>query len=202
MKKMRLTILPVLLLGFCFTALASQELDTLEQKPASRIVPYIQFMLEGVGVDDRTIIQKGFSAGITINEKLNLGIYSNWHSDDLNFRKIGLPELRMKYMHGGVHTSYNHSISRLLSLNVSTRVGQGSVRLLQNSGEFGIMKQRVVIMHPDVGLEIAASQRTKVQLNVGYRLMTDLKMQEIVKGDLTGFSYGVNIKFDLFKSSY
>ena len=32
--------------------------------------------------------------------------------------------------------------------------------------------------------------------------MTDQKMQEIVKGDLTGLSYGLSLKFELFKKKY
>lgn len=184
------------------SAVASTRFDSLNNSTINRIVPYISLGMENVLTSDRTIIQKEISAGITINEKINLGVFTGWNVNDLSFEMIGLPELRMKYMQGGVLTSFDQRISRLFSLNVGAKFGQGSARILGYGNDMGVLKQRVVIIHPDVGLEMSPFHFVKVKLNFGYRLMTDQKMQEIVKGDLTGFSYGLSLKIDLFKKNY
>lgn len=182
--------------------MAVDRFDSLGNSTANRISPYVSLGMENILANGRTIIQKEVIAGITINEKINLGVFTSWNVNHLSFEMIGLPELQMKYIQGGVLTSFDQRISRLFSLNVGARVGQGSARLLGRGADMGVLKQRVVIIHPDVGLEMSPFDFVKVKLNFGYRLMTDQKMQEIVKGDLTGLSYGLSLKFDLFKKKY
>tara|TARA_R110000868_G_scaffold380273_1_gene646267 strand:- start:1198 stop:1752 length:555 start_codon:yes stop_codon:yes gene_type:complete len=182
---------------------ANTELDSLEHNQTNTIVPFVSLSVEQINGDNRTIIEKGFSAGITINNRVNLGVFSAWNSDDLSFESIGLPrQFKMKYIHGGVLTSYNHRISKSSTLNFGTRVGQGSVRLFNTNGEMGIVKQSVYIMHPDIGFEINPFNQIKVKFNVGYRMMSDLKLQGLVQGELAGFSYGVTVKIDLFKKPF
>ncbi len=201
--KEKLSIISLAIIFSCHVAVvASSRFDSLDNSSSNRIVPFISLGIENILTNDRTIIQKGISAGITINEKINLGVFSNWNVNDLSFERIGLPELSMKYIQGGVLTSFDHRISRLFSINVGARVGQGSARLLNQNNDMHVFKQRVVIMHPDLGLEMSPFDFVKIKLNFGYRLMTDLKVQEILKGDLTGLSYGLNLKFDLFKKKY
>lgn len=202
MKKTATIISLLIIWGFSTSAVASMRFDSLENSTINRIVPYVSLGMENVLTGDRTIIQKEISAGVTINEKINLGVFTSWNVNHLSFEMIGLPELRMKYMQGGVLTSFDQRISRLFSLNVGAKFGQASARILGYGNDMGVLKQRVVIIHPDVGLEMSPFHFVKVKLNFGYRLMTDQKMQEVVKGDLTGFSYGLSLKIDLFKKNY
>ncbi|MEQ6121183.1 hypothetical protein [Reichenbachiella sp. MALMAid0571] len=203
MKKLRFIILSILSFCIYFSVFANSELDSLEQKPTNTIIPFVSLMVEQIHGENRTIVQKGFSAGITINNRVNLGVFSAWSTDDFSFEKTGLlRQFKMKYIHGGVLTSYNLRISKSSTLNLGTRVGQGSVRLLNTNSETGIVKQSVYIMHPDVGFEISPFSQVKLKFNVGYRLMSDLKLQELVKGDLAGFSYGMSVKIDLFKKNF
>lgn len=200
MKKFSFTILFTLSFCFCLSVFANPELDSLENNQTNMVVPFVSLMVEQINGNNRTIVQKGFSAGITINNRVNLGVFSAWNSDDLSFESIGLPrQFKMKYIHGGVLTSYNHRISKTATLNFGTRVGQGSVRLFNTDGEMSIVKQSVYIMHPDIGFEINPFSQIKIKFKVGYRMMSDLKLQGLVKGELAGFSYGMSVKIDLFK---
>ncbi|MFY0652675.1 MAG: hypothetical protein JXQ96_11605 [Cyclobacteriaceae bacterium] len=202
MRNLKLYILPILL---CFSSgpiLAELDLDSIRNSKKVRAVPFVGFGTEMVQMADRTILQKGFIAGITINEKVNLGVFSNWNCDALTFEKFGLPDLRMKYIQGGVLTSYDQRISKLLSLNIGTRVGQASARLQSAGDRFDIIKQRVVVMHPDIGLEVSPFDFAKIKFNIGYRLMTDLKITEVLQTESSGLSYGLNVKFDIFRKKF
>lgn len=202
MKKAATIISLLIIWGLSTSAVASTRFDSLKNFTVNRIVPYISLGMENILTGDRTIIQKDISAGVTINEKINIGVFTSWNVNDLSFEMIGLPKLRMKYMQGGVLTSFDQRISRLFSLNVGAKVGQGSARILDYGNDMGVLKQRVVIIHPDVGLEMSPFGFVKIKLNFGYRLMTDQKMQEIIKGGLTGLSYGLSLKIDLFRKKY
>ncbi len=190
-----------LMLCLSWQARAYGELDSLEQQEEQAVIPYFSYTIQAIETGERTIIERGFSAGITLYDKLNLGVFSNWNTTEMTLEKLGLPrELTMKYIHGGVLTSYQHRLSRKLSFTVGTRVGQGSVRVLNAGDQMDVSKRTVVIMHPDVSIEFSPARRASIGLNIGYRLMTDMKMQEIVKGDLTGLAYGLQMKFRLIKS--
>ena len=199
-------ILTLLFIGLSCPLMAYAEKDSLRKVSFNRLTPFVSFGVESLDTRNGTILQKTISAGVTINHKLNFALYSSWYNavyeEDFNFKKFGLPEVKMRYMQGGVLTSYDHRISRLFSLNLGAKVGQGSARIIDRNNELTITKQRVVIMHPDIGLEVAPFDFVRVKLNVGYQLMTDAKMQELLQGEATGLSYGVNLRFDLFRRKF
>lgn len=107
----------------------------------------------------------GYGQGVaTIHERENMFI-DNEHIEDAVFQ----------FGHGGIWLGYIIEPSRVLHMNINTKLGAGELALRKSLDEYEMMdsyhKDRVTVINPSIGLNVNILPWFRITANVGYRFI-------------------------------
>lgn len=177
---MKLLKIITVLLFFISLPEISHAQDDFEHLLKNRKIRFSIFggpLFELSSVHNNLGFSTGLGGGILLNQTLYFGGYGMRLAPvigtDVELNSINYDNLEIAFRHRGIWLGYIHNYNKLLHFGASTKIGWGNINLndpnLPNPYE-----DHVMVLTPQVEAEVNIMKWFKVNVGLGYRIVTGL----------------------------
>lgn len=138
-------------------------------------------------------------AGVTLGDRLSLGVYYADALNDIRNQSETLPGLYLDYYSFGGFMEYTLMPSRLLHLSFPLYFGYGEVEMDNDFGSAGLGEANFFQLEPAAMLELNLHRLVRLQLGAGYRLISDMNYRNMNPSDLSGLTGYAGLRLGLFR---
>ena len=155
-----------------------------------------------------------YGAGIIIKDRFLLGGFAGRMEDGAFNRRLVFPnQFTMKFIHGGGLAGYKITSIKNYEITIENRISFGHVRWLRSESGSDFVDSSMMIIQPGIGVDFNPMVMFKsvkrnpgplhdiirINLNVGYRIMSGLVIQGLEDGDFNSPVIGLSLKVGYFK---
>ncbi len=139
--------------------------------------PLVQFGM----AEDEMAVYSGGGGALLIDQRVFIGAYgmglaSRHIRRDIELGGTSYDRLRTSLGHGGFWLGYIYRPSALVHLGLSTRLGWGELALYDETFDIDnydyLSQDRIFVLHPQLEAEMNITRWFKVNLGVGYQLVS------------------------------
>ncbi len=194
----------ILFCAAAFNAAAQQaeETKTLFGSGKSQIGYFVNPSCQFSEIAGSTVVLPGVGAGIILNNYISLGI--NYRFIATENTPVGEADTRLyldqKYT--GIKGEYILFPEKTAHLNFQLEAGMGHTEFdlkdAYESGDVPTNDASFVYLEPGAALEINLWKYLKLDLEVGYRFVSDVTFNNLTEKDFRGFTYTAGFKIGIF----
>jgi hypothetical protein len=146
-------------------------------------------------VKDRSIYSVGGGGGVLINQKAFVGGYGMGNVIDDQLYRFNGKQVGLQLGHGGLWFGYNFLPKKMVHFGLSSRAGWGGIGVIDNKGN-GLLNDGIFVFTPQADFALNVLPFMKVNLSVGYRVVTGANNPFVSNADLSsptgliGFYFG------------
>lgn len=140
----------------------------------------------------------GGGGGIVINDFF-IGAFGMGNSLERSVIEVDQTAYDIELGYGGLWLGYSFKDEWLVHPYVSLRSGFGGIELYETlNDDVELMRESMVIMTPEVGLEMNVFQQLKLSTTVGYRWLSDFDSNLLLRENYSGMIGSVALRFGGF----
>lgn len=140
----------------------------------------------------------GGGGGIVINDFF-IGGFGIGNNLDNSIIEVSQTAYDIEIGYGGLWLGYSIKDEWLVHPFVSLRSGFGGIELYETTNnEVELMRESMVVLTPEIGLEMNVFQQLKLSTSVGYRWLSDFDSNLLRREDYSGVIGSVALRFGGF----
>lgn len=142
----------------------------------------------------------GGGGGLVIND-FYIGVFGVGESVDNSLMQVTNTQHDIDLNYGGLWLGYSFLDEFLLHPYVSLRSGFGSLEVYDaGSTETTLMRSSMVVIMPEAGIELNATDWLKISATVGYRWLSDFDGLQLPTNNYSGLTANLTFRVGLFPS--
>jgi hypothetical protein len=141
----------------------------------------------------------GGMGGIVFSNRLGIGAYGNGMLGSISFTGSdlkGSPEtaLRLQYGYGGLFAEYFFIDHPRIRLSLPVKLGYGAVGIYEDKEDERIEKSRLLVLEPEIHLDIRLSKHVALSLQSSYRIGDVKGLVNVTDQAISGIHFGIGLK--------
>jgi len=190
------------ILGFTASSLFAQQSETLLNSMNNRS----NISIGGFGgpimmsstLNSDFSFSVGGGGGLVIND-FYIGVFGVGESVDNSLIRVTEQQHDIDLSYGGLWVGYSFYDELLIHPFVSVRSGFGTLEVYEaESSETVLMRESMVVLTPEVGVEMNATDWLKISGTVGYRWLSEFDERKLQNDDYSGLTANINFRFGFF----
>ncbi|MGK7397273.1 MAG: hypothetical protein ACNS62_22040 [Candidatus Cyclobacteriaceae bacterium M3_2C_046] len=155
------------------------------------------FMMEFAPIDGDLNVATGGGGALLFEKKIFVGGYGLGLIGDVVKDFEVVQDARLRYNHGGFWLGYITRPAKLVHFGFDTKLGWGAVRLEKQGREE--LYDKIFVLSPQLGAEVNLTTWFKVNIAVGYRLVSGLENQFFTNTDFSNPTFSLDFLFGWFR---
>lgn len=192
MKKLKINILAALIVSGLFYEVNAQTTGNFSSYggvfvTSSTPTGHFNPMLGGIG-------------GVIYKQKFGFGAFGNAKLGKTPFQPVEqgntpASELNLKLGYGGLFVEYFALSTQRIRVHTPVKFGYGAVGVY-NSADERIEKSRLLVIEPQLHLDVALCKHLAINVHGGYRFTNTNSLQHLANNDISGWGFGVGLLFN------
>lgn len=186
MQLLKYLFILIFFIAIPFVSQAQDDFEHLLKDRKIRFSIFVGPLFELSSVHNNIGFSTGGGGGVLLNQTLYIGGYGMKLAPvigtDVTINNVNYDNLEIAFNHKGLWFGYIHNYRRLIHFGASTKLGWGNIRLndpqLPNPYEDNVM-----VLTPQVEAEVNISKWFKVNLGLGYRIVTGVNESVLTSGN-------------------
>lgn len=194
MKKIIGVILVVACFGISVFAQGNQPfLNTINTKESNTIGRFGSSIFLGSSMNNSFDVGIGGGGGIVIND-FYVGVFGIGQTFQNSLVEVTTEAQQVDIGYGGLWLGYSFYNDYKLHPFVSLRSGLGALSVHNDSQNMALMRENMVVLTPEMGLEFNVSDNFKVASTVGYRWLSSFDERKLPRDNYSGMTLNLVLR--------